>query len=124
MLGNRSGLADTIIEGDVPVGSVPGTNPIAFGTVDPSGYIRRLSGSVSGAISVADYNTDTFQAEYTTDASGNEYALYEGFAPAGTADGTALWVIYKYTYSAKYSVTKRQVAVGATWTGRASASYG
>jgi len=52
---------------------------------------------------------------------------YQGFAPAGLAEGSNGWLIYKFTYTADPgSMTQRDIAgvlEDANWTGRAGYDY-
>lgn len=51
--------------------------------------------------------------------------VYVGFAPKGLAEGTAGWLLYKFTYESSSDnarLTKKQCAYG-NWTNRASETY-
>jgi len=53
--------------------------------------------------------------------------VYQGFAPAGLAEGSEGWLIYKFTYSADPgNMTQRDIAGAledANWTARESYDY-
>jgi len=51
---------------------------------------------------------------------------YQGFAPAGLAEGTDGWLIYKFTYNVGGNLTQRDIAGAledANWTGRIGYDY-
>lgn len=73
--------------------------------------------------SVANYNeARPFIIRFDYDVRTDGQPLYQGFALTNTAEGTADWLIYKYTYDGNNNVTKRDVSYG-SWTGRAGLTY-
>jgi len=66
----------------------------------------------------------TFQQDFDYLARTDMQPIYFGWAPRGVADGDNQWIIYKFTYNADGSVSKREIAVDTNWTNRTSAAYG
>ena len=64
------------------------------------------------------------RVDYTGRSDGQ--AVYQGFAPTGTAEETNGWVIYKFTYDASNNMLTRNIAgmdEDANWTARADYTY-
>lgn len=106
----------------------------ADGSVINAGY-DRLEGVQKMAMMV--WNPSLLQWERSTGAGGSSGGssavttrtdvvsaalIYKGTAEPGTAEGTALWTILKYTFDVAGNPTGIYFGVGA-WTDRASVTY-
>lgn len=74
--------------------------------------------TVSGSVPV-ELQNNNLTARYDI----QDTTIYEGEAPAGTAEGTAIWTVNKYDLS-DLTAASAKVATNITWTDRAGASYG
>lgn len=63
----------------------------------------------------------SFEIRFDYDVRTDGQPLYVGYAPAGTAAATAIWLIHKFTFTTIAgvdNVTRRQVATNVAWTAR------
>jgi hypothetical protein len=58
--------------------------------------------------------------EFDYDGRTDLQPVYQGWYKPGTGEGESKWIIYKFTYNADGSVSKRQVATDVDWTNRAT----